>query len=553
MGASASRQKVKGLLLPAQSGKTRKVEELITRFSLISELLADGDLNVFISANNRLLVSQTESRFRADLGASSDEEEAGPNDAVIEGTIFSWMSGTKKSNISPMELAFRILKDIEMIIMCAHSKRMQYLNETLRLLASLPLFTKRVNIWIDEADASINLWSKYSEILDLPCINQVTLVSATFHSIFNKYKRLHIIPYEVTHPECYRRLKDSVRHTEDLLAFSAQPYVKAVIEKHPELVRPGARAFIPGSTEKASHEAIAAYLLGLGFSVIILNGDKKELRIPGQAAINLRPYLSVDDPEDVPDEFNKTLATLYAQNNLAERPLAITGFMCVERGVTFQCGPEEGVHNGFLFDYAIIPPIADKAEAYQAMARVFGNVGHIPGYSPVHIYTNSATFTKVEQQEEIAVNLARVVHENALEEVDKHTYKHAATYERIRTINTFFVPCDKDTVVAELKKYNITTTNPFTRAEAAQAAKGLDKIPGYLAQGAGDWRVFQYEDVASARWGINDKTDQRITICYRNDVLGVCVRTCREDVVRPITIRRKKPAVAANPFDTESE
>jgi hypothetical protein len=113
--------------------------------------------------------------------------------------------------------------------------------------------------------------------------------------------------------------------------------------------------------------------------------------------------------------------------------MAITGFYCVERGVTFQCGPEldpaKGLHDGFLFDSGVIPPIASKAEAYQTMARLFGNVGHLPNYKPVEVYTSSAMFNKVEKQEEIAVNLARRVKEQGLSAVGKADLKAAANFE----------------------------------------------------------------------------------------------------------------------------
>jgi hypothetical protein len=100
----------------------------------------------------------------------------------------------------------------------------------------------------------------------------------------------------------------------------------------------------------------------------------------------------------------------------------------VERGITFQCAPKNG-HNGFLFDYGIIPPIGDKATAYQTMARLFGNIGHFPNYKQCKIFTNHATFKKVHNQEEIAVNLARIMYERGQDEATLATLKDAASFE----------------------------------------------------------------------------------------------------------------------------
>jgi hypothetical protein len=423
MGSDQS--KCKCLYLPAQSGKTRKMEELIKEHKL-GELFDPVDINIIISANSKLLVEQTKTRMTNDLAT---ESEAGANDACIKGNVFSWTSGTKESNITPVDLAFRLLGEIEMVVICAHATRLRYLLQTLERLTTCPMFTKKINIWIDEADNSINLWSKYENILAMRIINQVTLVSATFDSVMSKYKSLSVLPYLQTHPECYRGLRSAIR-CEINFVGSAPEYVKRVIETNADkLVKPGMRAFIPGSIAKVTHNAIADFLhKEHGFVVIIINGERKEILVPDHEPIDLRCYLTVENGQ-VPTEFNTQLAKLYKENNWARFPLAITGFYCVERGVTFQCGPEEGVHDGFMFDYGIIPPIACAAEAYQTMARLFGNVGHIAGYKAVDVYTNAVTFSRVERQEEIAINIARMVAEQGLENVDKTHLKAAQNFD----------------------------------------------------------------------------------------------------------------------------
>jgi len=344
MGINAS--KLKCLYLPAQSGKTRKMEELIKYYKDISECFADGDVNIIISANNILLVKQTEARMTNDLATESEE---GANDAVIKTGVFSWTSGEKECNISPTDLAFRMLGEVEMVVMCANAVRLNYLALMLTRLTACPLFTKKINIWIDEADKSVKLWSKHSALLSLPAINQVTLVSATFDSVFSKYGSLQVLGFYKTHPDCYRRLKDAIKIEENFATEDAADYVRQVMLKNRDkLVRPGLRAFIPGEMRKASHDAIAEFLhKELGFVVIIINGERKEILVPGETPIDLRRYLTVSNGE-LPEELNVQLAKLYTTNNWARFPLAITGFYCVERGVTFQCGPQEGVHDGFL-------------------------------------------------------------------------------------------------------------------------------------------------------------------------------------------------------------
>ena len=63
------------------------------------------------------------------------------------------------------------------------------------------------------------------------------------------------------------------------------------------------------------------------------------------------------------------------------------------------------------------------------MARLFGNVGDIPTYKSVEIFTTTATFSGVEKQEEIAINIARMVAEQGLEVVTKKHLKAAQNFD----------------------------------------------------------------------------------------------------------------------------
>ena len=421
---------LKCLYLPAQSGKTRKIEELIRLYTEINETFGNGEVNIIISANNKVLVKQTEGRMINNLATSTSIEE---NDAVIKAGVFSWMSGSNDCDISPASLTLSILDDeVEMVVMCAHPTRLKYLNDMVGMLCKSKHFQRKINIWIDEADNSIKLWSKYEAVLSLHDVKQVTLVSATFDPVFSKYGSMYVMGFYNTHPECYRRLADSVRIECNDVTSEPVDYVRSIIMKNREkLTRPGVRAFIPGKRNVSSHDAIADFLhKELNFVVVIINGKRKEILVPGGEAIDLQCYMSIsDDNGQCPEELNAQLAKLYTANNWNRYPFAITGRYCIARGVTFQCGATPGVHDGFLFDYGIIPPISNNAEAYQTMARLFGNIGHLPEYKPVEIYTSTAMFNKVEKQEEMAVNLARMVHEQGLVSVGKKELKEAQNFQ----------------------------------------------------------------------------------------------------------------------------
>jgi hypothetical protein len=438
--------KVRCLLLPAQSGKTRKVEEEIRELKRLSHISDTHSIDIFISANNRLLVHQTSARLRRSLGSTglteddssdetsseiTDDDDDFMSDAIIKGNIFSWTHG-KTTGISSESLSDKILLgDVEMVLMCANKRRFRYLFEMLERLTKHRIFRREpanIYIWIDEADSSINIWRQFENILDMPAITRVTLVSATFGDVLDKYERLTIVPYETTHPECYRRLADCSQVIVKAESKNASLYVSRVLEKHTkELCIPGKRAFIPGAKTKKSHYEIAEILgESFGFAVILINGERKELRIPGEGIVDLREYLSCSDPEELPAEFNHILAELYDKHELTRFPLAITGYLCIQRGVTFQCAPESGRHNGFVFDFGIIPPISEKKEAYQTMARIFGNTGDFPNYIRPTIYATEKTFDGVKYEEEIAVQLPRIVYKEELISVGSDEFNRVA-------------------------------------------------------------------------------------------------------------------------------
>ena len=538
--------KLKFLVLPAQSGKTRKMEEEIKRFKLIHDLFGNGDINFVISANNCLLVQQTNARLT--------------NDAVVDGQVFSWTYG-EKTGISVEALAFRILGGVKLVVVCANAIRLSYLAELITTLTGSSYFNKKINIWIDEADKSIKLWSKYSELLSLPAVNQVTLISATTSSIFAKYGSIAVLPYQITHPACYRRLKDMKQKVVDLAEDDPLTYVQHVVEKT-SLLAPGLRGFVPGDSTKASHDAIADFFFKKNVVVIILNGTRKEMLIPGRSPINLRPYLSVEG-EDLPEEFNDVLSRLYTEHDLARWPLIITGYLCVQRGVTFQCAPKVGEHGGFLFDFGIIPPISDKSEAYQCMARLFGNIGDFPAYKPCTIYSNSATFRRVASQEEIAVNLARMVQEEGLLTVNKTNLKAAENYEDERHLEHLVEEFSTRAAANCWLKSKGARQNHHTADEDApggflmSSTTGVKKVLDYAAvkKEMGGWSKTSNFGGILKKGVAKSGASGRMYICYKDIAVPSPTFICR-------VVRKKAPSslpsaeamaacggASSNPFD----
>jgi hypothetical protein len=412
------------------------MQELIREYEGYADLFlgpGTNPLNIVITSNNIALSEQTSTRMNRDLyeTESVDSDDDKIADAQVNGTCFSWTSGSKGMKVSEDALFSLIVRQkIAMIVCCANKRRLTYIFNLLKMLNEYPAYRPRINVWIDEADASIKLWSNPAlDVTALPNVTCVTLVSATFNSVLKKYERLRIIGCAETHPEVYHRVSDCIQeHDASALGartevndrvHSSADYLAAVLTKHPAWNAPGMKLFTPGNHVQSSHDENASFLVKRGFAVLVLNGNEKAIRLP----YGLLPIRLEDTRSDEPEEIGLQVARLYKERNLKQFPFAVTGHMCVGRGLTFQ-------NEHFLFDAGVIPYINDPAMAYQTACRLAGNIKKIPGYRPSTIVASPKMLQTILRQEMFAVNLARIVHERKLEDVGIEEFNEAAGEER---------------------------------------------------------------------------------------------------------------------------
>jgi hypothetical protein len=404
MGASITKCSV--LVLNGQGGKTRRIQDMIKE----EEAICPGNLNFVIQANNRSLVEQTAVRMSDDLF----ENDRSESDAKIEGACFSWYSGNGPK-ITVDDLVGKILSgSVTMVVCCANRKRLTYLCEVIgKVEATLKRFRSsiKMNIWIDEADATMHYWRDYDfqSVMKKDIVEKVTMVTATVDAIVKEFKSIRVIPIENPTLPIYFRVQDYAVECLPDQKMSADAFLKMAVEANYErYMTPGTRTFAPGAVERKSHEAIASYALSVGGAVVILNGLRKEIRIPcGDAApeIIVLPKMS---ESVVAEELGKVIGRLYEEKDLKRFALFVTGNICLGRGITFQ-------NEKFLFDHQIIPSAFDtRAAAYQAACRGAGNIKKLPnfvarektGFQPT-IMTTETTWRCIVEAETIASTLAK--------------------------------------------------------------------------------------------------------------------------------------------------
>ena len=424
--------------LPAQSGKTRKMTDLINRWKHLIDYTGNStdSINVIFTSNTKLLTKQTAGRIKKEVDDASqvsdlsDDEDDLSIDMDVkekESKTIAWISTTDKKNKKTMEKVFLdvVTSVCNNIICCTNKTRMKNVWELLTALNTMFLnrsFNKRVNIWIDEADACIKIWDVYmatcEEFIDSKLIQNIVLVTATMVPVYKHLHRAGIEPnlrtYENTHAPVYHKYSESeLCHAYSENAKYATVQLKAVLEHNPEMVSAGTRLFCPGNKAKKSHEEICDELLANGFNVLLLNGVYKEIRFfDGRPSIEIAELLESDL------EISKTLNRLYYEHELFNSPFAVTGNLCIGRGITFasQIDGRE-----FLFTHGIIPEVANGDEGYQMVARCCGNIKGHATYQVPKLFVSERTDALIRVQENLAVEFASKFFQQGVDSMVKVT------------------------------------------------------------------------------------------------------------------------------------
>ena len=474
------------MLLPAQSGKTRKATELMNKWNQILE--KDGStgsrhINLIFTSNSKLLSRQTAHRIHTDVaGSTSSVSSESESDIDIESDLDSdtdsqedddfneieydihplknprtllWISGGRRPK-DEKDLYFDIRKNgLENIICCTNQARIQRAMALMNYLSDdrdcADLRGRTVNIWIDEADACMKLWVRHIHQIGRwgDFIHKVVLVSATMGPVV-KYFDKKSIPcnlrvFRSTHADVYVKFSECEVVHEYSRERGQKPreHLCEVLD-HAEIPA-NSRWFCPGAISKKSHEQIMEELLSRGFNVLILNGSKKQLVFADPSIdppINVMETMTEDDLE-----LSGAIRKLYYGHRLYERPFAVTGNLCVGRGITFASkeGPEE-----FLFTHGIIPNIGTAEEIYQMVARCFGNFRHFDTFVPAKLYMNQIVASKIRNQEHIAIEMAR----------------------------RYFQDNHEETVMISLREYlEISHEQPVERNRRTKVSRPQERVP----------------------------------------------------------------------------
>jgi hypothetical protein len=430
---------------PEQSGKTFiMIEEIIKELQMTTEDNTTIPINIILCDNNLLLTSQTGSRVHSS--------------SIGECIVFSSKSEYRNTNDVLVAIEYTNCYNV---ICCTNGTRMDNICDIIRMINGKNYRKFHFNVWLDEAD-------KFMSYIDehlIPVAKQYTNVyvkfmTATADNMFEKYDSLNVFPIKDTVNQNYHGWKDNEIVMIDEKKLSCVDFVEHVLSEiaaPTNLIQPGTKWLIPGISTKKSHYRIRDICLKYNMAVITINSDGLVLTYP-------HTFISVTYDK------NQILATrlvdIYNNHELSKYALAITGNICIGRGVTLMS--EE-----FIFDYGILSQYANKNDASQLAGRFKGNIKSFKNYKKPKVFT-TPSFNAIALEYELkSRKLAKFAYEKDNVNPTAITHKEYANCWREEG--------------DDLSELSMTSTEKIKRTRAPKASP-MDKA----------WKVCGSEDEARA-------------------------------------------------------
>lgn len=386
---------------PEQSGKT---------FIMIEKIIKDLNepienkiiINIIFCDNNLLLTRQTSYRVRDELREFKNDK----NDIYLE---FSSHENSKCK--THKEVCYEIIiNNINNILCCTNGTRTKDIYKIITDLNKTDPDKYYFKIWLDEADKAISqINSTFIPLLEKYDNVHIYGITATPSPLFTKFKYVNVLPLENTTSDYYHGWEDN-----DIVLYDNNyntcEFVKHILNEKRELIQPGSKWFIPGETRIQTHKNIKDICKQFGFVVIIVNGEGIKLYFPNDELKHFHKD----------DMLNKKLnIDIYKKYNLINYPLAITGNICIGRGISI-------LSDDFFIDYGILSYAKNKQEASQIAGRLKGNIKHWKNYKKPKVFTTEQFYQIAKEWEIKSRKLAEIAfqkHEINPSPINKSEFK----------------------------------------------------------------------------------------------------------------------------------
>ena len=397
-------EKLELIVKPTQSGKT------FIMLQEISKMLNNDDntIHIIFCDNQLLQTEQLDDRVNKydDLETYVSEE----------GDISLILSSTSKIK-KYTELTHHITNNLKTIITCSNKKRVDDINKLINNFSTNKNLNPdyKFSIWIDEIDKNIKLFKKFLDIWDKHIkIERIGLITATPKNVIETFNVIKILKLEESYDrEMYQSFADLEFKLLNFNDMDIDTYVQNIIVQFSNLIKEGQVWFIPGEVNITSHYNIKNILIEKGFTVIIINGNSKQIFYDNKSEENLE--------NENEDNLANFLGELYINKKLNLKKVAITGNLCISRGITINS-------DKMLITHAIFPTkINNLSNSYQLAGRICGNIKKFKNYKKPTVFCSLKFKNEIIIMENRAKNLAEKAFAADKGTVDKNDLKKADT------------------------------------------------------------------------------------------------------------------------------
>lgn len=326
-----------------------------------------------------------------------------------------------KSYLELLGICMDISTCPRLVLMCSNKRRYEDGVKFLQVIDKNKGHIVRAFTYYDELHQYISdiLRGQIETIHNLEIIKGITALTATPDKIWLKqdkfWGRIKLIDLRSFNDSNYVGYKDMNFICVD--DFFENPYIRPglfdfdtkdnetigfihrVLGKYPEILNDNSRSFIPAHVRRIGHNEVRELIFKLNNRsvVVVINGIEKHLQyIDYDDNIRTLPLTSEDE------EVCETISRLVIDNNLQNRPLIITGYLCVGMGQTLS-HMNLGSFTSAIFGHLDLT----NDEIYQLFGRITGRMKHWGDkYVRANVYCTTTVMNRCIAMEECARNMA---------------------------------------------------------------------------------------------------------------------------------------------------
>ena len=363
--------------------------------AILEDIPMDGMHNLFIILANNSLLESSQWLFRTNSKLSDimpnvwtlSSKKNDTNHSHVDSIISSFTKSENKSDLINVIICPTNKTRIDDVITIIETLQCNTIN-----LSSFGINQFNVQVMFDEADKSILLICDFiKRLLNLLkdkvnyTISSIHYITATPYDEFWKklekvgvrsLKNLKHCFNDINHDrisfadayEQYRKIEDHTHIAEDNESENPVIYANIAYKKHiANSGNIGLTIYAPSETTKKSHDDMASTFLVHGFTIIILNGDKKVIQSSDRTIKDIDEYKKENK---IDGELKDVLRKWRCDNPSTN--VVITGNILLERGITFNT-------TGFNFTHMILSMyhVSNIKSLIQMLGRATGNSKYV--------------------------------------------------------------------------------------------------------------------------------------------------------------------------------